>query len=410
MKRVVAIILARGGSKGIPGKNIMDFCGKPLLAWSILQAKESKSISEVYVSSDDDQILDVAGHYGAVTIKRLPELATDTSTAEEALIHALNEIEKAKGSTPDIVVFLQATSPLREPKDIDAAIKKLLETKADSLLSVAILDDLCAFKQKENEIIGITYDPFSRGRRQDRELYYHDNGSIYLFRPSIIRKYNNRLGGKIITFKMPFWKSYEIDKAEDVDVCLYYFEKHLLPYWRRKEWINLVSDEAINLIVYDFDGVMTDNRVMVFQDGLEGVYVNRSDGLGVGMIRQLGIPQLILSTETNPVVRARAKKLKINLIGACTDKKATLTELCLKKKYNMKRVIYIGNDLNDFDVMKTVGIPMSPADGHPEIRSLAKIILNSNGGEGVVRELADLLLKHYKGGINGIKRNQDRRL
>ena len=152
-----------------------------------------------------------------------------------------------------------------------------------------------------------------------------------------------------------------------------------------------INSDDIDLIVYDFDGVMTDNRVILFQDGTEAVIVNRADGLGVDRIRSRGIPQLILSTETNPVVKARAAKLRIELIASCADKRIALKNYCEKNSYNLQRVLYVGNDLNDLEVMKVVGFPVAPADAHPEIRKIAKLITGTKGGDGVIRELADAI-------------------
>ncbi len=150
-----------------------------------------------------------------------------------------------------------------------------------------------------------------------------------------------------------------------------------------------VRVKDIDLIVYDFDGVMTDNRVIVFQDGTEAVIANRADGLGVDYFRDLSIPQLILSTETNPVVKARAAKLRIEVIFSCKDKKLALENYCAQKKYDLNKVIYIGNDLNDLEVMKVVGFPVAPADAHPEIMKVAKLVTRAKGGEGVIKELSD---------------------
>lgn len=147
--------------------------------------------------------------------------------------------------------------------------------------------------------------------------------------------------------------------------------------------------KIIDLIVYDFDGVMTDNRVIVFQDGTEAVIVNRADGLGVDYFRDLHIPQLILSTETNPVVNARAIKLRIEVINSCKDKKLALKDYCVQHNYNLSKVVYIGNDLNDLEVMKIVGFPVAPADAHPKIKKIAKLITETNGGEGVIKELSE---------------------
>ena len=147
----------------------------------------------------------------------------------------------------------------------------------------------------------------------------------------------------------------------------------------------------LDLIVYDFDGVMTDNRAIIFQDGTEAVIVNRSDGLGVDRFRDQGIPQLILSTETNPVVKARAKKLRLEVIDSCEDKENALENYCLKNGYELNRVLYIGNDLNDLKVMAIVGFPIAPADAHPIIKKIAKMITDARGGEGVIKEMFDYI-------------------
>ena len=147
----------------------------------------------------------------------------------------------------------------------------------------------------------------------------------------------------------------------------------------------------IDLIVYDFDGVMTDNRAIIFADGTEAVIVNRADGLGVNRFRDLSIPQLILSTETNPVVKARARKLSIEVLASCKDKKSAMEGYCVQNSYDLKKVMYIGNDLNDLEVMKIIGFPVAPADAHPKIRKIAKLITEAKGGEGVIKEVSDYM-------------------
>jgi len=223
---IIAIIPARGSSKEIPNKNIIDFCGKPLLSWSILHALKSNFVDDVYVSSDDENILDVAADFGAKKIKRPPGISTDTATSESAILHAIKQIESTSAAI-DLIVFLQATSPLRTSEDIDTALKSFHESGSDSLFSMSELDDICIWQNRNHELKGMTYDPFNRGRRQDRKPYYLENGSIYIFKPEIIKKCNNRLGGKISMYKMPFWKSYEIDKIEDIEICEYFFKRYL---------------------------------------------------------------------------------------------------------------------------------------------------------------------------------------
>lgn len=147
----------------------------------------------------------------------------------------------------------------------------------------------------------------------------------------------------------------------------------------------------IKLLVYDFDGVMTDNRVMVGQDGTESVIVNRGDGYGVSQIKQMAIEQVIISTEINPVVERRAEKLKIDIIHGVSDKKSTLTEYCRKKGYAMEEVMFIGNDLNDYEAMMEAGVKGAPADAEEEILAIADWISHAKGGYGVIRELYRVL-------------------
>ena len=222
---VVAIIPARAGSKGIKDKNIIEFCGKPLLAWSIQQAKKSKLVDSVYVSTDGSQIAKVSREFGAEVIVRPDSISNDYATSESALLHALSEIEKKEEI--DAVVFLQATSPLRRQGDIDAAIEKFVCDGLDSLFSVVVLDDYCIWEKRNGQLSSLTYDYKNRGRRQDREPYYLENGSIYIFRPEVIKKYNNRLGGKIGMYEMSFSQSFEIDTSKDVYICKTFMENML---------------------------------------------------------------------------------------------------------------------------------------------------------------------------------------
>lgn len=149
--------------------------------------------------------------------------------------------------------------------------------------------------------------------------------------------------------------------------------------------------ENIDLIVYDFDGVMTDNRVHVTQDGKEFVSCNRGDGLGVGMIKALGIRQVILSTETNDVVIRRAEKLGLEAIHGSSDKGESLSRYCRQHDVDFGRILYVGNDINDLEVMRQVAFPVCPADAHPEVRKISQWCAKAKGGAGVVRELADKL-------------------
>ena len=150
--------------------------------------------------------------------------------------------------------------------------------------------------------------------------------------------------------------------------------------------------ENIDLIVYDFDGVMTDNKVLVIEDGKEAVFCSRADGLAVTKIKGMGIPQVILSTEKSMIVDRRAKKLQIKVIQGVEDKKSSLINYCKRRNYDLKKVIYIGNDTNDLEAMKIVGYPLAPQDANGKVKNVSKMIIHSKGGEGVIKDFFENIL------------------
>lgn len=154
-----------------------------------------------------------------------------------------------------------------------------------------------------------------------------------------------------------------------------------------------LESRNIDLIVYDFDGVLTDNRVLVFEDGKEAVWCNRADGLAISLIKKAGIPQIILSTEENRVVEARARKLDIDVLQGIEDKKTALVDYCRKSNYNLKKVVYVGNDINDLEAMKLVGYAFAPQDANVKVKNIATAVTEKKGGDGVIKEFYDKLFK-----------------
>lgn len=212
-----AIIPARGGSKGIPHKNIYPLVNKPLVAHSIEHAKEAKWVDHVYVSTDDLEIADISKKYGAAVVHRPDNLADDKASSESALIHTLSEIEKT-GAAPDLIVFLQCTSPIRTSADIDHAIEKFQTENADSLLSVSPSHRFL-WEEVEEVAKSINYDYRHRPRRQDMNPQYIENGSIYIFKPWVLKDRGNRLGGKIALFQMGEAAAVEIDSLIDLEIA-----------------------------------------------------------------------------------------------------------------------------------------------------------------------------------------------
>jgi len=217
--RVSCIILARSGSKGIPKKNIIEFCGKPLLAWTILQALNSEEVSDVWVSSDSAEILEIAKYYGASTITRPDEISGDSATSESAWVHAVDYIERQSDKTIDYVLAPQVTSPLRHSADFSNAVSQILADDSDSLLSVAEVEDFFIWQKEDGESpYSVNYDYLDRKPRQQIQKKYLENGSFYLFKPKVLINSNNRLGGDISLFVMDRYKMFQIDNIEDIDL------------------------------------------------------------------------------------------------------------------------------------------------------------------------------------------------
>ena len=215
---IVSIILARGGSKGIPQKNIIEFCGKPLIAWTIENCIDAGS-SSVWVSSDSDEILEIAKKYGAKQIKRPDNIAGDFATSESAWLHAIDYIEEAEEKI-EWVVAPQVTSPLREASDLSKGITLAKENTHDSFFSCSVAEDLFFWQKNNNgNLDSVNYDWRNRKRRQDIPKQFIENGSFYLFKPQVLRNTNNRFGSNIGIVEMEFWKIFEIDSFDDLKMC-----------------------------------------------------------------------------------------------------------------------------------------------------------------------------------------------
>jgi CMP-N,N'-diacetyllegionaminic acid synthase len=228
MDKTVAIIPARGGSKGIPRKNLIDFCGRPLISWSILQGLGSRFIDSVWVTSDDAEILDISRQYGARCIQRPSEISGDTACTESALNHALDCIA-SQGIHVSLVVVMQPTSPIRESEDLDQCITEFHLKHYDSMLSVVETEDHFTWRfSKLGEPESVNYNYLLRKPRQELEKQYLENGSIYLVRPKLLQTFHNRLAGKIGMYIMPRYKMFQIDHPSDIRLCSAIMKSYIL--------------------------------------------------------------------------------------------------------------------------------------------------------------------------------------
>jgi CMP-N,N'-diacetyllegionaminic acid synthase len=225
MSEVVAIIPARGGSKRIPRKNLIELAGAPVLAHSIRHAHAATAVGAVYVSTDDGTIADLARAEGATVVGRPADISDDTAPSEAALTHVLDVHCDAHGDDPELVVFLQATSPVRRPRDIDTAVDALRAAGADSLFS-ACHEPSHVWRVREGCPESVTYDWRRRAREQEMKDLYRENGSIYVFKPSVLRETGNRLGGRMVIFPMDYWSSFQLDSPEHLELLRWIMERN----------------------------------------------------------------------------------------------------------------------------------------------------------------------------------------
>jgi len=382
----LAIIPARGGSKGIPGKNLRLLTGKPLIAHTIEHARQARAVNRVVVSTDDPEIASVSQLYGAEVVFRPPEISGDIASSESALLHALEHLVKTEGYNPDLVVFLQCTSPLTSPEDIDGTVQALIEEDADSALAVTPFHHFLWQRDKQGNIRGVNHDKSTRPLRQEREPQYLETGAVYVIRTQGFLKAKHRFFGKTVMYVMPRERYWEIDDPIDLTII-----EVLLKKQQDQVKIRLLP-ETVAALVLDFDGVFTDNSVLVSQNGIEAVICNRSDGAGLSKLKKAGIAVLVLSAEENPVVSARCRKLGLECLQGLQDKEAAMLEWLERERISPANVIYVGNDVNDLPCMELVRCSVAVSDAHPDILSMVRIVLTKPGGRGAIREICDLIM------------------
>jgi len=401
---VLAIIPARGNSKSIPRKNIKEFAGYPLIAYSIAAALQAETVTRVIVSTDNEEIASVARDFGAeVPFLRPAEFAQDQTADLPVFEHALTWLNENEKYEPDVVIQLRPTSPVR-PKDcIDSAVSILLNHPDADCVRGVVLAGQNPYKMWHVQPDGalkpiLTVEGVREAYnapRQELPPVYWQTGHIDAIRPETILKKKSMTGDVIYPLiidpsytvdidTMTDWRNGEqLVMEETLDMVLPSNKKRAFP-------------EKISLVLMDFDGVMTDDRVWVDENGHEMVVAHRGDGMGVAMVQQkLGIDLIVISKEKNPVVARRCEKLHV-LYHQGVDKKSTVIDTILaERNLDKKEVVYIGNDINDLECFEKVGFRVCPADAHEVIRRKADLVLRKPGGMGAVREFCDLLLAKY---------------
>ena len=280
VKDAIIIIPARGGSKRIKNKNLRLLSNKPLIEHTIIHALNSKFKSDIYISTDSQDIETICKKYPVHIIKRPKKLSNDRTSSESVLLHVLDFFKRKNGNDPNFVIFLQCTSPFRKKNDIDNAYKKIVREKSESLLSVTESKKFLWFKSEHGVCKPINYEIEKRKREQDFEGFYEENGSIYISKSENLRKYNNRLSGKISIFQMDFWSSQQIDEVHDLDLARW------ISNYKIKNVV-IPKLEDLDMLVFDFDGVFTNNKFSLNSKGKESVVISRADGLAVKILNKV---------------------------------------------------------------------------------------------------------------------------
>ena len=377
--RRIAFIPVRGGSKSIPLKNIKDFAGKPLVYWVIKAAAECKCIDEIIVASDSNEINDVINSFllNKVSIYERDSInAQDNSSTESVM---LEYIKKKDLCYEDIFVLIQATSPLLETNDLERGIT-LFESKIyDSILSCVRLK---RFFWQDNGT-PINYNFAQRPRRQDFRGTYMENGAFYINTVKNILESQNRLTGNVGITEMPEYTGIELDEPLDWAITE-----------NIKYNLNKKIKYDIKLFISDVDGVLTDAGMYYTEKGDELKKFNTRDGKAFELLRNEGIKTAIITAENTKIVENRAKKIKSDyLYQGIKDKVAIATEICKKEGIELENVAFIGDDINDLELLKLVGYSATPYDGSIQNKAVVKYICKLGGGEGCVREFVEIILK-----------------
>lgn len=467
---VVAVVPARGGSKGVSAKNLATVGGVPLVARAVRECRAGRLVTDVVVSTDDDAIAEAALGAGAVVVRRPDDIAGDTATSEAAVLHAMDAYEARSGARVDAVLLVQCTSPFLVREDIDGVAAAVVEGGADSALTVApfhgfvwrdAVDDAgpapagppAPRRERAPSVAvepvvvepaagvagsgsvaaggsaaatsgnagaagpsavaggyGVNHDKSFRPRRQDRPQDLLETGAAYAMDAAGFRRAGHRFFGRTELVRTDPARVLEVDDPHDLARA-----RALAPLLDGPSAAAALPDRAfatasavssasaascahlptradIDAVVMDFDGTQTDDRVLIDSEGREIVAVHRGDGLGIAALRRADLRMLILSTEVNPVVAARARKLRLPVLHGIDRKDLALKEWCEAQGIAPERVLYVGNDVNDLPCFGLVGWPVAVAGAHDHVRDAARVVTTAAGGHGAIREIAAWIL------------------
>lgn len=383
--KIVAFIPVRGGSKSIPLKNIKLFCGRPLVYWSILALQHTNTIDEIVVATDSEQIEQTIASFHFPKVKiyhRLSGNASDTASTESVM---LEYIQYSQLSNDDVFILVQATSPLTETNHFEEALNMYFAGNYDSMLTC--VRNYRFFWNADGT--SKNYDYKNRPRRQNFAGELMENGAFYINSVRNIVSSGNRLSGRIGFYVMPEYTATEIDEPDDWIILEQLMQRHILSR-------SVNGKKKIKLFLSDVDGVLTDGGMYYSEKGDELKKFNTRDGMAFQLLREAGIKTGIITSENTKVVERRSKKLKVDYLqqSKCGGGKLLAAkEICEQEGITLDEVAYIGDDINCYELLRNVGIAACPVDAIESIKSIPHMkVLMTKGGEGVVREFAEMIL------------------
>lgn len=389
----VAFIPVRGGSKSIPLKNIKPMCGKPLVYWTVAAACGCRNIDKVYVATDSEKIREIlqnvkdTGTDGRLDkmeiIGRSQESASDTASTEFAML------EFAREHLFDHIVLIQATSPLLTAEDLDRGFALYEQKETDSVLSVVRQKRFNWKVEKDGSAQPTNYDYFHRPRRQEFEGYCVENGAFYITSRKRLLATENRISGNVKAVEMSEDTFFEIDEPSDWDMIQQLLER------RQKEKVSTGKQgHQIKMLLTDCDGCLTDGGMYYSENGDELKKFSTLDGMGFGLMREHGVICGIITGENTKLVQRRAEKLKLDVLKMGVQNKfATVQGLCVEKGISLEEVAYIGDDINDRELLEQVGFSASVPDALQEIQNIVDYVAVRQGGNGAVRDVIEHLLR-----------------
>ena len=391
-----ALIPARGGSKGVHKKNLQIIDGIPLVARAILSCRNSQSIDEIVVSSDDSEILQIAKELGAIPLLRPSNLSTDVASTDPVINHAIDYVINNIKSF-SYLTLIQATSPFIDPSHIDLVFNHLVNSNHDSTFAAQEVHHFLWSKTSDEYHLANFPFPFSnRPRRQDlKNKQYLELGSIYCMEVGAFKATQSRFCSKPSPVTINNAYDREIDNYQDLVLARIFqistpLSSPLSPN---------INTSNLQIIVSDFDGVLTNNLVSTSSQGDESIVSSKYDSYAFKRLKdELGVQCLLLSSELSATHLFRAKKMKLDILQTSESKSKVLQEFLNQNGIRKSgcsyapSIIYLGNDLNDYPVRSLVDLFICPRDSNPIIKAESDIVLRSTGGSGVVSELVSYLL------------------